>query len=133
MKQDLTADDFITGLLAALAVRGVRVISLRGGAFDQSMQTAYTALEARSEEYRVQPRFAIFLDPVHYDSPVVRQAVSGVVLRDIASLDNPEYQDLRLKISSLQAEALLGSLPGQPSLYKTLAEFFVGAYPYVSA
>jgi len=130
--RDLTADDFVTGLLAALACRGVRVISIRGEEFYQAMEHAYRALEAAAAERLVEPRFAVFLDPIHGDSPVVREAISTVVLRDLASLDNPEYQDLRLKMVEGQADLLLNTLPGGSALYEHIAEAFVMWYPYIA-
>ena len=133
MARDLTADDFVTGLLAALAERGVRVISIRGEEFYSAIEYAFTTLEAVAGDHRVEPRFAVFLDPLHGDSPVVREAVSSVVLRDLASLDNPEYQDLRLKIVNDQAEMLLAALPGGAALYETLADAFVRCYPYITS
>jgi hypothetical protein len=131
--RDLTVDDFVTGLLAALACRGVRVISIRGEEFYEAMARAYQALETIAGREGIEPRFAVFLDPLHGDSPVVREAISAVVVRDLASLDNPEYQDLRLKIFEEQATMLLQSLPGGPSLYERIAEAFIQSYPYVNA
>lgn len=133
MRRDLTVDDFATGLLAALASRGVRVISIRGDEFYGAIEKAFHVLEATADDKCVDVRFAVYLDPLHGDSPVVREAISTVVLRDLASLDNPEYQDLRLKIVDDQAKLLLETLPGGEALYQQLADAFVRSYPYITS
>jgi hypothetical protein len=132
VRRDLTVDDFLTGLLAALANRGVRVISIRGDEFYRAIEQAFHALESTANERAIEPRFAVFLDPVHGDSPVIREAISSVVLRDLASLDNPEYQDLRLKLTRGQAELLLKTLPGGAALYELIADAFIASYPYTA-
>jgi hypothetical protein len=132
MRRDLTVDDFVAGLLAALVDKGILALSIRGIAFYRAIADSYGRLTEIAAEHDVDPRFAIVVDPLHGDSPIVRQAVSAVVLSDMASLDNPEYQDLRLKINRYEARQLLDQVPGGQALFSDLADAFLANYPYVA-
>ncbi len=128
---DVSVDDFITGLLAGFADADVSSLSIRGAEFYRAIEDAFTALASAATELRLDLRFRVFLDPVYGDSPVVRDAISSAVQRDLVSLDNPEYQDMRLKIGHEEAVLLLKSLPGGRDLYTGLARHFLDSYPWV--
>lgn len=129
--ETLTIDDFFTGLLAGLAEAGVSSISLRGAEFYKSVERAYHQLVIEAPKYNTRVRFRIMLDPAYEDSAIVRRAISTAVQGNLVSLDNPEYQDMTLKISTQLSTALFADLPGGPSLYKDLAKAFLASYPFV--
>ena len=133
MHQDLSLDDFFTGLLAALCDEGVGALTVRGDDFYQAVEKTYKTLENLASDYDVDPRFAIFLDPVYGDSASIREAISGAVLRDVATLDNADYRDLRINLDPDQAEGLLNGLPGAADLYGRLAKAFLGSYRFATA
>ncbi|MGX1612572.1 hypothetical protein ACWIF8_01600 [Micromonospora chalcea] len=133
MKRDMTLDDFFTGLLAALADRGVGVLAVRGDEFYQAVRTSYQTLEHLASRYQIDPRFAIFLDPIYGDSALVREAVGSAIVRHLATLESSESQDLRIRLGREQAESLLRQLPGSAELYEKLADAFLGSYPFVAA
>lgn len=128
---DVTVDDFITGLIAGFAARDVSSVSIRSPEFYRAVRTAFEQLEAAAEREGLDVRFLVALDPVYEDSPVVRDAISGAVQRDLVSLDNPEYQDMRLKIRREEAPLFLERLPGTAELYCTLADRFIDEYAWV--
>lgn len=130
---DLTVDDFFAGLLAALVEKGIGVLSTRGEPFYRAVEASYRELEAVAHTRRLDPRFVILVDPIHGDSPVVREAVYGATLRHLASLDAPEFSDLRIKLDHAQAQTLLRHLPGGPGVYEEIAEIFLSSYPFVTA
>ena len=132
MKQDLTLDDFFTGLLAALADRGIGVLALRDEHFYKAILDSYQILDGLAGSYHVDCRFAIYLDPIYGDSSVVREAVSGVVMKNLAVLESSDRHDLRIRVDRDQAENLLTRLPGKPALYEKLASVFLRSYPYVA-
>lgn len=129
--RDLSMDEFMTGLLAAAAARGVETISIRGEAFYSAIESAYQQLESEAYTRDLNIRFFVMLDPVYGDSPIVRDAISGAVQRDLVSLDNPEYQDMRLKIGLDEAAVLLDRLPGGAELFGAIASAFLSEYPWV--
>jgi hypothetical protein len=128
-KSDVTLDDFMTGLIAGLAELGVSVVSIRGNAFYTAVVEAFQVFEGQARTAHLRPRFWLSLNKVYGDSPDVRDALTRAVQRDLVSLDNPEYQDMRLKITSADAELYLESLPGESELYVDAAKKFQAAYP----
>ena len=129
--EDLSVDDFVTGLLAGLAGERVNAISLRGSEFYRAVADAFQYVWERAADENLDLRFRIFVDKVYGDSPVVRDAISGAVQRDLVSLDNPEYLDMRLKISPDEARLLLDSLPGRAGFFVEVARHFVSEYPWM--
>jgi len=122
---DLTLDQFMSGLLAGLALEDRRVVSIKGDAFYARVVNVFNRLEERKGDFDVEPTFWITQHPFHGDSPAVRQAISGAVKSNLVSLDNPEYQDMRLRITPAQARTLLRRIPGGEDLYRELAREFL--------
>ena len=126
---DITLDDFMTGLIAGLAALNVHVVSIRGNLFYRAVIDAFHDFEEGAGSAGVRPRFRLRLNRVYGDSPDVRDAISRAVQRDLVSLDNPEYQDMRLKVSKSEADNYLNELAGGRNLYIEAASHFKGAYP----
>ena len=128
-RQSMTLDDFFTGLVAGLAARGVRVVSIRGEQFHKAMEDVYRTANREAREEGVKLKFAITRNELHGDSPDVREALAKGVQRDIVSLDNPEYQNMRLKISKSFAPDYFRRLPGREEMYLKMADTFLAEYP----
>lgn len=124
---DITVDDFMTGVLAACKTKGFATISLREDRFYRGIKASYDELERRATEGDFDVRFAVFLDRLHHDSPVIGQALDAAVQRKLVSLDNPEFVNMRIKVDSDAAAMILESLPGGPALYEALADVFINA------
>jgi hypothetical protein len=131
MAEKLSADDFFTGLLAALRLKGHTSISIRGDRFDQALAAVFQALQDAAPAQDLDIRFRIRLHPVHGDSSTVRDSLYQAVQRNLISLDNPEYQDIRLKLTPAEAHAVLLELPGGDKFYADLADRFLEQYPLV--
>ncbi len=128
MPSRMTADDFFAGLFAALANRGLTMFSIRIDQFDSVVKGVFDHLADRAEAKDVQLRFRIKPHPVHHDSLTIQSALARAAQRDLISFDNPEYQDIRIKLAADEARRILEGLPGGAALYTELAEDFVGAY-----
>src|SRR5712692_1541287 len=111
-RKDLSVDDFMTGLISTLALRHHDVVSLRERDFFRRVEESFRVVTEDASRVGVEVRFWITLDDFHKDSPVVREAISAAVLRDLVSLDNPEYQDMRIKLTPREAELQLETVPG---------------------
>jgi hypothetical protein len=135
MLRDVTSDDFISGLLAALVRRDVKAVSTRTDAFYHAVEASYKAFAKVVAEASddIELDFTVYLDPLYQDSPVIREAISAAVQRNLISLDNPEYVDMRMKFGRSEASYLLDHLPGKPSWYDDAAETFLAAGPSVAA
>ena len=84
-------------------------------------------MQAPKEE-DVDLRFRIKPHPIHRDSLTVQGALARAAQRDLISFDNPEYQDIQIKLGGEEAHEILKGLPGKPGLYDRLAENFVSGY-----
>jgi hypothetical protein len=124
----ITLDDFMTGLLAGLAVEGIKRVSIRGSLFYAATESAYRAIRDGLEGTDLRLRFRISRNAVYGDSPEVRSAITKAVQRDLISLDNPVYLDMTLKVNTDDAPAYLKSLPGGSDIYRDAARAFLDAY-----
>ncbi len=124
----LTSEDFLTGLLAELAQRKWETISIRGDRFDRASAAAYECLVTLAPEHDLDIRFQVVPDPRYGDSGTLRDAVARLAQWDLVSLDNPEYQDIRLKISTAFAETLFDQLHLDRAIYTKLADEFESVY-----
>lgn len=127
--EEASVDDFTTGLIAALAESGISVVNIRGRVFYEAVVVAFNEFKQRAISANVEPRFALRVNRVYGDSPAVRDALTRAVQRDLISLDNPEYVDMRLKLSKKDAAPYLTKLPGTPELYRASAAKFLASYP----
>ena len=119
--QPLYMPDFMTGILAALAVNCIPILSLRRSRLDQAFARLNQDIEAAAEAAGLEPKFRIRLHPIHQDSTLVQQALYEAAQRDLVSLDNPEFQKVRHKISQDEAQSYLAGLPGSREMYLGLA------------
>ena len=113
--------DLLTGLFAALALKHRPVLSLRQNRFDRAMAHLVRDIEQEAAKLNLKVRFRILAHPIYQDSEAVHQALYEAAQSDLISLDNPEFQDIRLKISSADAPRYLSHLPGTPEMYERLA------------
>jgi hypothetical protein len=63
----------------------------------------------------------------------VQRALYEAAQRDLISLDNPEFQDIRLKIAPNQARSYFEGLPGSPEMYAALSSKLLQYYREVAA
>jgi hypothetical protein len=127
--QELTENDFFQGLVATLAIRGVRKISIRTQNFDPVLAAVFQRLDERAGDFGVEPDFDIIPDRIHGDSLTVRDVLASAAADGLISFDNPEYQDIEIKIGPNGGELLLGQdlLELRP-LFDELATVFLEAY-----
>ena len=127
--QELTQNDFFQGLIATLATRGVRSVSIRTDNFDPVLRTVFERLERRAPAYELELDFDIIPDPTHGDSLVVRDILAAGAADGLISYDNPEYQDIEIKLGRHGGELLLGhELARLRPLFDELAQVFMDGY-----
>lgn len=126
--EDLTADDFVAGLFAALVKRNVPTVSMREDRFFSAIQESFDRLESLvNNASDVELDFEVFLDPLYRDSAVIREALSAAVQRTLVSLDNPEYLTIRMKFGRREADVLLDHNPGRAEWFDEVADTFLRA------
>lgn len=133
MPEKLNANDFFTGFFAALTLRGKTFIPLRNERFESAMAALFEEkIAAIAAKYGVDLRFIIRLDPIHGTSTTVRDAVTDAAQRGIISLDNPVYQDARLKIDAEEARRILDQFRVDRGFFQEAAREFVDAFDVVA-
>jgi|SRR5579872_2413220 len=120
--------DFMTGILAALAIKKIPALSLRGNRLDQAFARLHKDIIQIAKETNLEVKFRIRLHPIHQDSTQLQQALYEAAQRDLVSLDNPEFQKIRLKITASEAPAYLKGLPGSQEMYEQLANRLIDYY-----
>ncbi len=125
MTKPLTARSFFTGFFSALALRGYSTVSIRNDRFDQALGSVFKKLMELEDPLGLDVMFRIRPHLVHGDSVTVRNEITSAAQRDIISLDNPEYQVIRLKIGQEEAESYLSDIPGGRKLFVLLADEFL--------
>jgi len=124
----VTSADFFTGLFAALALKSSPGISMREGRLDRAIAPVFEEFLKRSVAENLDVQFRIRLHPFHQDSIIVRNAICDAAQRYLISLDNPEFQDIRLKLTKDEANEILSTLPGSKELFLKLADRFLDVY-----
>ena len=119
----------MTGFLAALAARHVSVVSIRDTEFYAAVVRTFNELERVADQRNLRLKFWLTQDATHGDAPEVREGITKAVQRDLVSLDNPTYTQMRLKITEADAQRYLNRVPGDADLYLSLADVFMDAYP----
>lgn len=127
----ISIDDFMTGFLSSLVADGVDRVSIRSVFYD-AIQEAYADFAREAGDAGCEVDFVVNRHPVHGDSPTVRMAITDAVQRDLISLDNPVYMDMRIKITPEYADRYLESLPGRPAWYRTMTRAFLTRYSEMS-
>lgn len=118
--QALYLSDLVTGLIAALALRDVHALSIRHNVFDHALARVVAELDRDASKLGVTLKFRVRPHEVHGDSTAVQRALYEAAQRDLISLDNPEFQDIRLKITPNEARSYFDGLPGTQAMYEDL-------------
>ena len=127
MGQRMTADDLFTGLFAALAKRGFTSFSIRTDRVDGSVKAVFDELTERANDLALNLRF-IVKPNAHGESATVREALANASLRGLISIDNPEFQHVRLQPDKMDQIVRSEALPGGADLYDDLAKTFIDHY-----
>jgi hypothetical protein len=124
----MTAVDFMTGILAGLALRGERVLDLNDTRVDEAFAAVYQEALDRADEKDLDVDFQIIPDSIHGDSTVVQDAIREAVAARLVNRINPSFRRIRITIDPAWAEALTADLPGGGELYRNLAARFLLHY-----
>jgi hypothetical protein len=127
----VTVDDFMTGLLAGLALRGERLIDLADTRFDQAVAAAYEELLRRGTP-GLEIDFEIIPDAVHGDSTVAQDALTAAIESRLVARVNPTFRRVRVVIDNPWAKTLMSELPGGAELYKDLTRAYMERYKAAS-
>lgn len=132
--QSLYLSDLLTGLLAGLALQKISALSIRRNQFDQALaRLVEQDLGGEATRHGLALKFRVRPHEIHGDSSAVQRALYEAAQRDLISLDNPEFQDIRLKIGPDEARSYFDGLPGGPDMYESLSSKLLQYYREVGA
>ena len=126
MARTVTAVDFMTGILAGLALRGERVLDLSDTRFDRALASAYDELLESDQDLDVD--FQVIPDRMHGDSTVAQDAITAAIESRLAGRVNPTFRRIRITADQEWANQLADTLPGGRDLYIQLTDKFLQAY-----
>jgi hypothetical protein len=107
----VTAPEFVTAVVAAVALRDVDVIPDTGAELDQLFEKVYDKFINLPNGKIASPTFTFRTNALHGDSSVFREALYAVNKSGAISLDNPEHRDIRIQLSKSAARSLLSRPP----------------------
>ncbi len=117
----ISAADFGTGLLAALAARSVT--DLPESRMDAPIVRAFESWSVLAEEAAMRLRFFICLDETHRDSPGLRDSIGGALAR---GLGHPgEGARIVIDLTPREAMRYFEHLPGPRELWVSLGRLAV--------
>ncbi len=120
--------DVLTGVFAALVEQGVTKLSVRGNLLDAAFVALSAEVEREAEAAGLEVRYLLDAHPMHGDSLQLQDELHEAAKRDLISLDNPEFQDIRIKLSTGDSPFFLRRLPGSPDMYRRLAGSLLSHY-----
>lgn len=110
MNKILTADQFLTSILAMLKLSGKD--SVQGGrSLDYRFEKAYETLLEHEEELKVTPNFTFFRDPLHGNSAKLRNALLVAKENGLLGQDTDQIYNYRLRMDKQRAGVLLTQSP----------------------
>ncbi len=122
MRQTLTSDQFVAGVIATLALQDRRHFVLAETELDECFQKAFEALLANEDELGVAPNFTFFVDPMHGDSVCLRDTLLAAKEKELIALNNPTFHTFDIKLNTERAKQYLSRNPLPPAFFSDIVE-----------
>src|SRR6267154_65007 len=107
----LTSNEFVTGLLCELKLRGVDQLRLAGSTTDAKFAKAYDDLISRSKEFDIAVDFSLATDPYHGDSETLRETLYAARQKGIVAINNPSFKTVEIQLDDREAVEFLDRVP----------------------
>ena len=120
----VTSDQFITGILCDLALRGRKSLRLTDTTLDRKFSEAFAELVARLDVLDVQPDFSLRTNPYHGDSETLRETLYQVRERGVVALNNPSFKTVEFKLEDEEAIDYLDNSPIPRDFFDEIVEKF---------
>jgi len=107
----LTADQFVAGLMSALALKNRKHFVLNDSELDEKFEHAFEDLVANEEALGVIPNFTFYTDPLHGDSVALRETLLAAREKELISINNPTFHTFDIKLDDSRAQQYLEKVP----------------------
>jgi hypothetical protein len=124
MQKIISSDEFVAGLMAALALSGRTHFRLDSNEIDEKFEKAYKVLVDRIDDLDVLPAFSFERDGSHGDSATLRDTLMAARERKIIALNNPTLWTLEIKLPDERAIRYLKKNPLPQQFYEDLVAIF---------
>jgi len=111
MRNILTADQFVAGVISVLALKNRKTFMLHDTQLDDMFHSAFRDLAAKEDVLDVTPNFTFFIDPLHGDSVSLRQTLLAAKEKGLIALNNPTFHTFEIKVNDERARKYLTKIP----------------------
>jgi len=124
----ISCEDFLTGVLCALARRGWSTVPLDHNRFDIAAEAAFAVLSDIAAERGLRLGFYVLRHPVYGDSTVVQDGLARMAQWSLISFDGPKYQVVRIRMTPEFADRVMRSTGLDQAAFEPVAERFISVY-----
>lgn len=125
MTNILTADQFVAGIFAVLALKNRKHFVLRDSELDERFEHAFDELVAQEDEFGITANFTFYTDPLHGDSVSLRETLLAAREKELISLNNPTFHTFDIKLDDDRARRYLEKVPlPEPFLNQMVDKYF---------
>lgn len=107
----LTADQFVAGLISALALKKKKHFVLKDSELDVRFEHAFEDLVSHEEDFGVTTNFTFYIDRLHGDSVALRETLLAAREKELISINNPTFHTFDIKLDDSRAQQYLDKLP----------------------
>jgi hypothetical protein len=120
--QILTAEDFVVGIFAILALRDRKNFTFGETELDARFEEAFEDLVANEAGLNVRPNFTFYVDAMHGDSESVRETVLAARDQGVVALHNPAFNRVTILLDEKRANRYLAKNPMKRGFLEKLVD-----------
>lgn len=114
----LTSDEFVAGIVSALALGDRSRFVLSDTELDESFEDAFLDLMEIKAELNIVPNFTFVVDELHRDSIALRETLLAARDKKLIALNNPTFHTFDVKVPKDDAERRLRENPVPRDFYE---------------
>lgn len=118
----LTSDQFVAGIIATLALKGLKNFVLTETELDKKFEAAFDDLTRQEERLGVRTNFTFYVDPFHGDSVSLRETLLAAKEKELIALNNPTFRTFDVILTDERAKNYLSSVPLPQSFLNKIVE-----------
>lgn len=111
MTNILTADQFVAGLIAVLALKNRKHFVLRDSELDERFEHAFEDLVGNEQSLGITANFTFYTDLLHGDSVSLRETLLAAREKELISFNNPTFHTFDIKLDERRARKYLDKVP----------------------
>jgi len=122
MQNIITSDQFLAGVISALALCGKSKFQLSDTDLDRRFSAAFDDLVSRQSDLNIRPNFTFNVDTMHGDSASLRDALLAAKEDKLIALNNPTFHTFDIKLDDVRAERYLNRSPVPREFFQSIVE-----------